>query len=123
MIILSILRKHKRSGAMSRCQAGGSPRATRSAENSSETAPDSLLTLQPIGGQRLIASALLVCTPYDPCAQDRALAGNRSREIVGRDPNITNIWPAAIRFLCKNVNPSRPGRRGNQLTTPVGIFA
>src|SRR2546423_749332 len=50
MFILSLLRNHKRSGATGRWRGAGSPPATRRAENSSKNAPDSLLTLQPIGG-------------------------------------------------------------------------
>ena len=52
----SLLREPKRSGASGRWREDGSPPATRQAENSSKTAPDSLLTLQPIGGRRARAS-------------------------------------------------------------------
>jgi len=47
------LREPKRSGVSGRWRGAVSPPAMRQAENSSKTAPDSLLTLQPIGGRFL----------------------------------------------------------------------
>ena len=50
LLLLSLLRNHKRSGAIRHYLAGGLSRAAKQAENSSKNASDSRLTLQPIGG-------------------------------------------------------------------------
>jgi len=59
---LSLLRKHTRSGAIRHYLASGLSRAAKQAANSSKNAPDSRLTLQPIGGR---ADVQFLASGYD----------------------------------------------------------
>jgi hypothetical protein len=110
MLFPSLLRKHKRSGAMRCCHTGGSPLATRPPENSSENAFDSLLTLQPIGGlplahnlaliaryrksYRITLRGVISCDGVSGCSIACLLCGSKIRDNITPPPLPLPIAPA-----------------------------